>query len=76
LAEFISGPIKLRAKFKGAVVTASVRRDGTVRYAGKVYTSPSLAAAAARKSRTCNGWKFWRYQRAPGDWVLLDALRR
>jgi predicted GIY-YIG superfamily endonuclease len=76
LAEFISGPIKLRAKFKGVVVTARVRRDGAVRFAGKVYTSPSLAAAAARKSRTCNGWTFWHYERAPGDWVLLDALRR
>ena len=76
LAAYISGPLKLRAKFKGRIVKARVRRDGTVRFAGKVYTSPSLAAAVACKRKTCNGWVFWQYERAPGDWVLLDALRR
>jgi hypothetical protein len=76
LAEYVSAPMKLRARFKGQTVTARVRRDGTVRFAGKVYTSPSLAAATACKRRTCNGWKFWQHERAPGDWVLLDTLRR
>ena len=76
LAEYVSAPMKLRARFKGRTVRARVRRDGTVRYAGKVYTSPSLAAGAACKRRTCNGWRFWHYERAPGDWVPLDALRR
>jgi len=23
----------------------------------------------------CNGWKFWNYERAPGDWVRLRTLR-
>jgi hypothetical protein len=76
LAEFVTKPMKLRGKYKGAVLVARVRRDGTVRFAGKLYTSPSLAAAAARKRPTCNGWTFWQYERAPGDWVLLDTLRR
>jgi len=53
-----------------------VRPGGKVRFAGKVYTSPSLATAAACKRQRCNGWVFWQYERAPGDWVLLDALRR
>ncbi len=75
LAEYISGAMNLRARFKGAALLARVRRDGTVRFAGKLYTSPSLAAAAACKRKTCNGWKFWQYERAPGDWVLLDTLR-
>ena len=76
LAEYISSPMKLRAKFKGRVVKARVRRDGTVRFAGKLYTSPSLAAAAACHRSTCNGWIFWQYERAPGDWVQLDTLRK
>ena len=75
LAEYISGPLKLRAKFKGRIFTARVRRDGKVRFDGKVYTSPSVAAAVACKRKTCNGWKFWQYERAPGDWVRLDSLR-
>ncbi len=76
LAEYISRPMKLRGRYKGATLGARVRRDGTVRFDGKVYTSPSLAAAAACKRPTCNGWTFWQYERAPGDWVLLDTLRR
>jgi hypothetical protein len=76
LAGYISGPMKLHADYKGDVLTARVKRDGTIRLAGKKYFSPSLAAAAACKKRTCNGWTFWKYERAPGDWVLLDKLRR
>lgn len=76
LKEHISGPMQLRAKFKGKLVKAQVRRDGTVRFAGKLYTSPSLAAAAACHRTTCNGWIFWLYERAPGDWVKLDTLRK
>ena len=76
LKEYISGPMKLRAKFKGKFVKAQIRRDGTVRFSGKLYTSPSLAAAAACRRPTCNGWIFWYYERAPGDWVQLDNLRQ
>ncbi len=76
LAAYIDSPIKLRARCKGQMLHATVRRDGTIRYNGKIYTSPSLAGAAARKYRTCNGWVFWRYERAPGDWVPLNELRK
>ena len=76
LAAYISGPLKLRARCKGETLHATVARAGTIRFNGKVYTSPSLAGAAARKYRTCNGWTFWQYERAPGDWVLLNELRK
>ena len=76
LAAYIDGPLKLRASCKGKALHATVARTGTIRYNGKVYTSPSLAGAAARKYRTCNGWTFWQYERAPGDWVLLNELRK
>jgi len=42
---------------------------------GQHFTSPSLAGAHAVKRPTCNGWTFWQYERAPGDWVALNALR-
>jgi hypothetical protein len=76
MASYVNTPMKLRALFKGKTIAAGVRRDGLIRFKGKFYTSPSLAAAAACKRRTCNGWTFWRYERAPGDWVHLNELRK
>jgi len=76
LEEYISGPMKIRALFKGKKLTARVRRNGTIRFAGKIFTSPSLAAGSAVKRKTCNGWTFWEYERAPGDWVKIDKLRK
>ena len=76
LTAYITGPMKFRAFYKGKKLTARVRRDGSIRFAGKIFTSPSLAAGTAVKRRTCNGWTFWEYERAPGDWVKIDKLRK
>jgi len=76
MATYASQVTKLRGRFKGKLLYARVLKDGRVSFAGKRYTSPSLAAAAACGRRTCNGWTFWTYQRAPGDWVLIDDLRK
>ena len=76
LAAHIDRPLKLRARTKGKTVRAQVRSNGTVCFNGKLYTSPSIAGAAAVGRRTCNGWTFWKYERAPGDWVLLNELRK
>jgi predicted GIY-YIG superfamily endonuclease len=76
LANYIEGPIKLQARYKGKIIKAHVRRNGSIKFKGKVYWSPSLAAARACKRRTCNGWTFWQYERAPGDWVRLNELRK
>ena len=75
LAKYVSEAFPIRARFKGKILKATVRRNGTIRFGGKLYNSPSLAAAAACQRVSCNGWSFWNYQRAPGDWVPLDALR-
>ena len=77
LSKFITHPMKIRARCRGKFVTARVRRDGLIRLNGKLYTSPSLAGKAARGGNAAvNGWFFWTYERAPGDWVLLNELRR
>lgn len=76
LSEYITRPMRLRARFKGKTVAARVRRNGVVSVNGKTFNSPSLAAAFACGRRTCNGWAFWQYERAPGDWVALDKLRK
>ena len=76
LAEYVAKGFTIRRKYKGKMVKARVRKNGSISYKGKVYTSPSVAAAAACKRRTCNGWTFWLYERAPGDWVKLKELRK
>lgn len=75
LAPFFNKSTKLRAVFKGKLIRARVRRNGLIRYMDKDYKSPSLAGSAVVK-RSCNGWTFWKYERAPGDWVRLDELRK
>jgi len=68
--------MKLRAWFKGKKLRAQLLNGGRVRFGGKVYESLSTAAAKACKRRTCNGWTFWKYLRAPGDWATVDHLRK
>ena len=76
LSKYISTPLKLKATFKNKSITARVLKNGTIRFAGKTYFSPSLAAKAACDRPSCNGWTFWSYERAPSDWVRLDQLRK
>jgi hypothetical protein len=76
LTQYHNFPSKLRGRHKGKTLWAYVRKTGLIWFGGKHFTSPSLAAQCAVKRPTCNGWKFWYYQRAPGDWVLLDELRK
>jgi Restriction Enzyme Adenine Methylase Associated len=76
LAPYVKGPLKLRARFKGKLLHARLRRDGRIRFGGTLYDSPSHAGSAACQRKTCNGWTFWEYERARGDWVSLNELRR
>jgi hypothetical protein len=66
---------QLRAAFKGKALQALVMKDGRIRFKGKIYNSPSSAAEEAI-GKSCNGWTFWSFQRAPSDWALLDVLRK
>jgi hypothetical protein len=75
LAAFVSEPIRLRRRYKGKLYRARIRRDGTILYDGIVYKTPSAAGIAVRK-RSTNGWQFWHYERAPGDWVPLGKIRQ
>ena len=76
LAQYLNGPKVLRTHYKGKTLRAFVRKSGLIWFGGKSFTSPSQAGAHAQKRRSCNGWVFWQYERAPGDWVLLDNLRK
>lgn len=85
LAPFVDHRFHIRLKYKEKLYIAHVRSDGSIAFAresaeakrlqGKVYMSPSLAAGAVAK-HPMNGWTSWKYERAPGDWVPLDELRK
>lgn len=75
LAPYIEQPLKIRWTYKDTTYKATVRKDGTILSGGKVYNSPSLAAAAIA-GRPINGWVSWQYQKPTGEWVLLDILRK
>jgi hypothetical protein len=75
LAGYVAKAITLRAKYKKVEYRARVRKNGTIRVGRKVMNSPSLAAEAV-VGRAINGWTFWKYERAPGQWVRLAELRR
>jgi len=76
LGAFPNRPRILRGRHKDKTHVARVLRDGSISYGGKRFQSPSMAAAAACRRKTANGWWFWKYQRAPGDWVRLRELRK
>jgi len=75
LASYVKNRFEIRFRYKRKLYRATVRKDGSILFKGKNYNSPSMAAASITR-RAMNGWKTWTYQRAPGDWVLLDVLRR
>jgi hypothetical protein len=75
LCPYVKKVFKLGGRSRGKTFNASVRDDGTIRLQRKVYASPSAAAKAVTKYPV-DGWSFWKYERAPGDWVLLDELRK
>lgn len=76
LAGYTDDKFWIRGRTHGKTVRAYVRSDGAIRFRKEIFSSPSVAAAVATQRQTCNGWKFWEYERAPGDWVSLDHLRR
>ncbi len=85
LARFVSRRFHIHFRYKGKLYVAHVRSDGSIVFAansarakgfkGKVFTSPSLAAREITKHGV-DGWYAWKYERAPGDWVFLNELRK
>ena len=65
---------QLRMEYKGKKYKARVKRNGQIRFRGKLFNSPSLAAASILR-RAANGWYWWKYQRSPGEWVRIDEMR-
>jgi len=69
---------RLRCRYKDKIYRARVRNDGSISVRGvrgKKFNSPSMAAIQILK-RNANGWYWWEYERAPGDWLRLQNLRK
>jgi hypothetical protein len=75
LLPYVKKVFKVRGRSRGKTFHASVLNDGTMRLQRNVYASPTAAAVAVTKYPV-DGWVFWKYERAPGDWVRLDELRK
>jgi hypothetical protein len=67
--------LPLRAWYKGYEYRASLLKSGVISYDGDKYLSPSAAAKIITKGGGVNGWIFWHYKGADGDWVRLRNLR-
>jgi hypothetical protein len=67
----------LRGRSRGKLIRARILKSGAIRVNGKRFNSPSMAAYEATGRRgAVNGWNFWLFERAPGDWVALKELRK
>ncbi len=75
LAGYIKKGLNLQFRYKGKLHWAYLRKDGMIRHKKKLFKSPSAAAFAITKHGV-DGWHAWLYQRAPGDWIKLDELRK
>jgi hypothetical protein len=77
---------RLRKKYLGQSLEATIEPDGRIRFGGQLYKSLSIAAGAARVSvkgppddgrryYQTNGWSFWEYEDEQGDWRELKVAR-
>ncbi len=75
LKRYISRGFEIRGFIGGRVYFAKVRKDGTVYYKGTSYNSPSSAATKALGYNS-NGWWFWQFKNAKGEWVRLREMKK
>lgn len=75
LAGIVERRLPLMGRYKGKVYRATLRRDGYISYAGKLYKSPSAVAMRIVK-RAANGWDFWLFKDGVRKWMPLSELRR
>ncbi len=72
----VSFPVSVFAHHKGKKYDALLLQDCKIQLDGKVYRSPSAAAAAIAGYRyPVNGWRFWRYRNEKGEERPIDDLR-
>ena len=63
-----------RLSLKGEVVWGRIERNGQLEVNNKGHGNPSKAFSAVT-SKPGNGWYYWHYRDAEGEWQRIDALR-
>lgn len=63
------------AIYKGKDYKAWVYSNGTIKFDGQLYKSPSSVGFTIRKKGT-NGWAFWKYKNKSGELVKIAELRK
>lgn len=76
-AMYLAFPITVRASNDPHISAELLNAQGSMRYAGQQYNSPSGAAKAASGGKSVNGWTFWHYQDPEtGVWGAIQPLRQ
>lgn len=75
LAGLVDRGLRLKGRIGTRTCSATLRRDGRIRFKKRLFDSPSAAARAA-VGRRKGGWAFWRYRDRKGNWVRLRQLKR
>jgi len=65
----------LKKNYKGKEYSATLLPNGTIKFKGKLYTSPTAAAKQIIERKTVNGWTFWFVEDEEGNWVTLNDLK-
>lgn len=76
LAGVVEKRMRLKAVYRGYEYSASLRKDGRISFDGELFDNPSAAAKTIVRTKTVNGWRFWKYKNAAGDWIALKQFRR
>jgi hypothetical protein len=66
---------RLWGRRKGVDYQAVLRKNGSIRFRGVTYSSPTAAARAAVGSGQ-SGWSFWMFKNERGEWAPLRRLGR
>jgi hypothetical protein len=77
---YLKPPVRLFRKYKGKIMEAMLRPDGSVEFQGKRFRSCSTAAEFARstltgRSMNTNGWDFWQLLDENNKATTLFAVR-
>ncbi len=61
--------------YKGKEYRALLTPRGKIKFNGKIYATPTAAAMSIVSRSAVNGWTFWYFKNAEGEWARLSELR-
>ena len=74
LKNYFNNDRSLSKNYKGVEYSATLLKNGKIKYKNKTYDTPTAAAEVITSKRNVNGWTFWYVKDHGGDWVKLKSL--